>query len=323
MAESIDTCPLWGRRFQARGNHDRGNARYIVEDSPRAGGGFVMDLFGQSASALDESQKARLTTILINRRIQGDLRPRITEEMIEDARSRPHLLVPERAERLLRCFVENSEHIGQQFKMGENDVDEWRALAWSETEKWNEAIHFAEYLEKRGWITHTSYGERSVIVVLVDGYSKIAEQPTNIDSSQAFVAMWFDDETDAAFEDAIKPAIQDAGYKPVRIDRELDVDRIDDAIIANIRESRFLVADFTHGKNGVRGGVYYEAGLAHGLNLPVIFTCRRDMVEKLHFDTRQYVHILWDTGALQSLYTELLDRIRARIGEGSEASTIS
>ena len=104
----------------------------------------------------------------------------------------------------------------------------------------------------------------------------------------------------------------------MRIDRELDVDKIDDAIVANIRKSRFLVADFTHGKDGVRGGVYYEAGLAHGLNLPVIFTCRNDLVDELHFDTRQYVHILWDKNSLDGLYTELLNRIRARIGEGPE-----
>ena len=320
MAESIETCPLWGDGFQATGSYESGNARYTVEDSPRAGGGYILSEFVDSA--LDESGKARLTTILVNRRIQGDLRPKITDEMVEDAKRSPPLLVPERAERLLRYFVKSSGNIGKQFKMGEGGAEEWRALAWSESEQWFQAVHFAEYLEKRGWITLESYGERSVIVVLVDGYSKIAEQPARVDSSQAFVAMWFDEETDAAFESAIKPAVQDAGYKPVRIDRELDVDKIDDAIIASIRESRFLVADFTHGKNGVRGGVYYEAGLAHGLDMPVIFTCRKDMVSELHFDTRQYVHILWDTGSLKSLYTELYDRIRARVGEGPEANAI-
>ena len=134
--------------------------------------------------------------------------------------------------------------------------------------------------------------------------------------------MWFDDEMDAAYERSIKPAIEEAGYKPVRIDRELEVDKIDDAIIAHIRKSRFLVADFTYGEKGPRGGVYYEAGFAHGLNIPVIFTCRRDMVDELHFDTRQYVHILWDAHSPEILHTELLDRIRARIGEGPELSRI-
>lgn len=316
MAESIETCPLWGGDFRATGYYNSGSLRYTVEDSPRGGGGYVLSEFVDIA--LNDSEKARLTTILVNRRIQGDLRPKITDEMVEDARRCPPLLVPERAERLLRYFVESSDNIGKQFKMGEGGAEQWRALAWSESEQWYQAFHFVEYLKSKGWIELTSYGETCTIEVLVDGYSEIAEQPTSVNSSQAFVAMWFDGETDAAFEDAISPAILNAGFKPVRIDRELNVDKIDDAIIANIRRSRFLVADFTHGNDGARGGVYYEAGLAHGLDLPVIFTCRRDMVDKLHFDTRQYVHILWDTNSLGNLYTELLDRIGARIGEGPE-----
>ncbi len=318
MAESIDTCPVWGDGFQAEGYYDRGNVRHTVTDSPRAGGGYVMDFFGQSASSLDTLQKARLTTMLIDRRLQGDILPRITGETVEEAKRRSPLSVPERAERLLQYFANQSEDIGAGHYIGLNDASEWGALAWSESTEWFRVLKIAEYLATKDWIKLSDRGDSAEIEVLVDGFDRIAERTTNVDSSQAFVAMWFDEETDAAFEDAIRPAILNAGFKPVRIDRELNVDKIDDAIIANIRRSRFLVADFTHGKDGARGGVYYEAGLAHGLNLPVIFTCRRDMVDKLHFDTRQYVHILWDTNSLGNLYAELLDRIGARIGEGPE-----
>ena len=48
-----------------------------------------------------------------------------------------------------------------------------------------------------------------------------------------------------------------------------------------------LSSDFT----GNRGGVYYEAGFAHGLGLPVIFMCRDG--DELHFDVRQYNCIFW------------------------------
>ena len=44
-----------------------------------------------------------------------------------------------------------------------------------------------------------------------------------------------------------------------------------------IRKSKFLIADFT----GQRGGVYYEAGFAYGLGLPVIWTCRKDWFDGL------------------------------------------
>ena len=85
---------------------------------------------------------------------------------------------------------------------------------------------------------------------------------------------------------------------------------IADEIIANIRKSRFAVAYFT----GHRGGVYYEAGFALGLGLPVIWTCREDHLKDAHFDTRQYNHIVWQTSA--ELADRLQQRIEATIGRG-------
>ena len=126
--------------------------------------------------------------------------------------------------------------------------------------------------------------------------------------------MWFDGSMSEAYDKGFRPAIEDTGYRAVRIDREDYNHKIDDEIIAAIRRSRFLVADFTEGQSGTRGGVYYEAGFAHGLNLPVIFTCRKDAIEKVHFDTRQYNHIVWETP--EELRDKLAKRIAATIGDG-------
>ena len=98
-------------------------------------------------------------------------------------------------------------------------------------------------------------------------------------SSQAFVAMWFDPQMRDAYDRGFEKAIRAAGYAPLRIDRKEHDGKIDDQIIAEIRRSAFVVADFT----GHRGGVYYEAGFAHGLGRRVIFTCRSDELDKLHF----------------------------------------
>ena len=57
------------------------------------------------------------------------------------------------------------------------------------------------------------------------------------------------------------------------------------------------------------GGVYYEAGFARGLGIPVISTCREDERGKLHFDTRQYNHIFWKAPA--DLADQLHDRVAA------------
>ena len=83
--------------------------------------------------------------------------------------------------------------------------------------------------------------------------------------------------------------------------------KICDKILAEIRLCQFMVADFTlH-----RGGIYFEAGFAMGLGRPVIWLCRHDDVDKTHFDTRQYNHVLWESPA--ELRDKLTNRIRATI----------
>jgi nucleoside 2-deoxyribosyltransferase len=126
-------------------------------------------------------------------------------------------------------------------------------------------------------------------------------------SLQAFVAMWFCDDTVQAYSQGIDLAIRECGFSPRRIDLKETNQKVCDEIIADIRRSRFMVADFT----GQRGGVYYEAGFAQGLGIPVIWTCKKGGEKKLHFDTRQYNHILWETP--EELRGKLTARIRATI----------
>ena len=159
------------------------------------------------------------------------------------------------------------------------------------------------------------FGTVGSCVLTVAGYERLAALAASYTpSTQAFVAMWFDPSTQDAWEDGIRPGIAAAGYIPLRIDQKEHANKICDEIIAEIRKSRFVVADFTHGKGGARGGVYYEAGFAHGLDIPVIFTCRSDAFDELHFDTRQYNHIGWETP--QELCERLTKRICAVVGEG-------
>lgn len=141
------------------------------------------------------------------------------------------------------------------------------------------------------------------------GWERIREirKTTLVDSKQAFVAMNFNPELNSLFDVGIEPAINNAGFKPYRIDREEHNDKIDDLIIAEIRRSRFMVADFT----GHRQGVYFEAGFALGLGIPVIWCCNKADLNDTHFDTRQYNHIDWDSE--KELQARLYERIRATI----------
>jgi len=115
--------------------------------------------------------------------------------------------------------------------------------------------------------------------------------------------MWFDPSMDKAWSDGISPGIERSGYNPLRIDARQHVNKICDEIIAEVRRSRFVVADYT----GHRGGVYYEAGYAAGRGLTVIPTCKKDGMKDLHFDIRQYNCIDWQSPE------EMADRLQARI----------
>ena len=108
-----------------------------------------------------------------------------------------------------------------------------------------------DFLKQGGWVTYTDLGSQVICKLTVDGYIQIEEQKkTYVDSDRAFVAMWFDESMIDAWDNGFDPAIQDAGYKPVRIDKQEFANRIDDEIITEIRKARFVIADFTQGNTG-------------------------------------------------------------------------
>lgn len=71
--------------------------------------------------------------------------------------------------------------------------------------------------------------------------------------------MAFDPELNSAYDDGIEAAVQtDCGFRVIRLDRIPHNENINDKILADIRASQFVVADFTKHKSGV----YFEAGFA-------------------------------------------------------------
>ena len=325
MAFDGNTCPIWGAEFKAHVQISQ-HCDEVIVDCSRCGGKYCIDgLVNLGVLTLQEN--ARLTTWLVDRRIQGDLCPTVEPGVIEFIRNKTQLAAHVRADRLLRLMAERTETVGRihDFRKG----IEPEVYAWTESTSELEVGYFIDYLLKKGWLgANPGVVKRlignslvpAVVTVTVEGYGHIGEQIANADSTQAFIAMWFDDSMEAASRDGIEPAIVDAGYTPMRIDKKLDVRKIDDEIVAQIRRSRFLVADCTHGETKSRGSVYWEAGFAYGLGIEVIYTCRKDEASDLPFDTRQYPYIIWDTVA--DLRLQLKERISARIGDGPRAQGI-
>jgi hypothetical protein len=127
---------------------------------------------------------------------------------------------------------------------------------------------------------------------------------------QGFVAMSFDPSMNNVYTLGFDPGIRAAGYQPFRIDGKEHINGISDEILAEIRRSRFLVADYTLMNNGV----YFEAGVAVGLGIPLIATCRADYLEKLHFDIKHINTLKWETP--EQLAHDLAKRIAGVIGDG-------
>lgn len=154
----------------------------------------------------------------------------------------------------------------------------------------------------------------SQFIISPEGWAYIDNlKQINPDSQIAFVAMWFDDKVKPVWTEAIKPGIEAAGYEPLRMDMYQHNNRIDDEIIARIRRSKFIVADFT----GQRGGVYFEAGFALGMGLQVVWVCPKDELKDVHFDNNHFNFITWEDGKLDDLKEALQYRIERTLGRGT------
>lgn len=176
----------------------------------------------------------------------------------------------------------------------------------------SEMKYIADELKARQVINHCGYTDKGdmILEVSAEGWDRVAQlenQGKLAECKQAFIAMNFNDEFRHIYENGIKAAISETGYTPMRIDDKEHNEFIPDEIIAEIRRSRFLVADMT----GQKHGVYFEAGFALGLGIPVIWTCRKDEIDQCHFDTKQINHIFWETP--EELKEKLVNRIRATI----------
>lgn len=267
------------------------------------------------ASHLDTNEKARLTTWLVNQRAQGVPVPEVSTSEIQHARLAQALSVPSRRDRMLAFLVLKSDRVGSRIRFIDGSDLTQELFAHTESLEGEEVRFLLGSAADEGWIERQILSSAVDATVLLGGYEHFERFRSQVAAStQGFVAMWFDGSMSDIYAHGIAPGIEDAGYKPMRIDQKQHNNKIDDEIIAEIRRSRFLIADFTHGEAGPRGGVYYEAGFAHGLGIPVIFCVREDMIEKAHFDTRQYAHILWSAPA--DLRQKLAARISATIGDG-------
>jgi hypothetical protein len=273
-----------------------------------------------SFANLTLEDRAKLTTLVVDSNRHGEPFT-INSHTFKQARAMRPLTVAERMDRLLAYFVHRGFRpgsplvwLGSHTQTAETIRSGQEASAWIEAQSDGELGPFRELLENAGLLRNSG----SNVSITAAGFARMDElRRGGAPTKTGFVAMWFGAAMTSVYEEGIAPAIAEAGFEPLRIDRKEHIRKIDDEIIAEIKRARFVVADFTSASIETdegqliipSGGVYYEAGLAQGLNIPVVWTVREDQIGRVHFDTRQFNHITWTDA--QDLRTRLRNRIRA------------
>lgn len=237
----------------------------------------------------------------------------ITSDTVEVLENLPTPRVLERALHLLAHLEKQTRFLGDFHRILQSSSD-YLGVAYASN--WNELSYLFDYLAQEGQVVFSRFSDDTIYNAKITpaGFSFLEKSRySNLESQLGFCAMWFDDTVKPIWTDAIHPAILAAGYEPKRIDEHHHNNRIDDEIIALIRRSKFVVADFT----GQRGGVYFEAGFALGMNLPVVWTVRKSELSSVHFDNRQYNFVTWEENNLPEFKLNLQYRIEATLGRGT------
>jgi hypothetical protein len=237
--------------------------------------------------------------------------PIYTFQDFEEMLRRPELPIQQRLNLLLQYLAAKSEHIGQVKSI--NFACDYSVIGAKNDE---ESIFCVYTLESRGFVSNVFYGDatrhdRSLKFQLTaNGWAEREriEQSGSL-SANAFIAMSFNEDRQK-YNVAIQQTIQECGYLPIRIDEKESLDSIDDVMIAAIRESKFMVADFT----GHRQNVYFEAGYMLGLARPVVWLCEKTHIDDRHFDVHQFPMI--DYADESDLRRRLKNRILANFGAG-------
>jgi len=252
---------------------------------------------------LGKDKRARISGWVREQNRAGAV-PIITTDNMPKILARPLPSVADRATALLIEAERGLNNLGDRF-----NINDPRFLAATYSSDQKDVIFLLSLLKDQRLAEVKEMGGGSEILPL--GYIRLDEvRRRTSSSSQGFVAMWFHEDLDQIYSTGFEAGVFKAGYDPIRIDRVEHINKIDDEIIKQINASRFVVADFT----GHRGGVYFEAGYALGFGIPVFWTCRKDDMDELHFDIRQFNCIDWATP--EELASRLSVRLEAVLGPG-------
>ena len=217
--EPRQECPIWGTPADVVVFTNGGWG----VNSSRAGGRYtITSRKVEEADNFSEDQKVLVTTWLVNQRAFGEAVPHISDSLDIDSIRSPSVL--QRAERLLKYIYSQLSRISDVFVYPKREpislMEEamWgrytEMLAWSASTNIAELHYLIAFLDRLGLIGDPPPGWHAdgfVCILTVEGHTHLAEMGNRAtDSTQAFVAMWFDEETDDAYYEGIEPGIEES-----------------------------------------------------------------------------------------------------------------
>lgn len=232
-------------------------------------------------------------------------RPKLDSKLVDQLLNEEAPSVERKLQMLLEAFASSSNFPGHEVLVVP-DFDASLAHA-SNTQEFS---FYLSTLNALGLIKQANRDGSIFVVVTAGGWERVSSLRAGVDSARVFVAMSFGEDLKPLFHASIKPALRRAGWDAFLVDEKPHNGHIDQKIMADIKSSRFVVADFSENKKGV----YFEAGYALGLGKQVIWTVRESDINDLHFDTRQIGHVVWKDAA--SLADGLFNAVVAIIGRG-------
>ena len=279
----------------------------------RCGTYSISDIANASEPDSEINESLHLLSAISRRQHESGAGPfEVTEQLLSDAKHFEENVrgigpssIPAKADELLRYIASKSAHPGADVDLlPEHDYPVAFCSGIEEFDFYLSYLKERSLLSSFGYLRRGNERPRLAVKLLAEGWERIEVNGPHLPGAkQVFVAMWFSDEVNDAFVGGIAALESETGYSMLRIDKSQFNEKICDRILAEIKQSRFLIADVT----GHRHGVYFEAGYAMGLGMPVIWTCREDHLQDCHFDTRQYNHVVWSNP------NELKERLRDRI----------
>jgi hypothetical protein len=223
----------------------------------------------------------------------------LTDNWEAMARGHQHTGVRAKLRMVLEYLARNTKRPGDQVQPNWNDE-----YPLFDALNSDEILFFLETLESQGFIDGAS---PNLVRVTAKGWEQLEPNVAGGEPGTCFLAMAFAPEMNEAYNSGFVPAIDDCGLRLVRVDKVEHNGVVTDLIQASIRGAQVIVADVTLQRNGV----YFEAGFAMGLGRIVVWTCREDDLEHVHFDTNHYNHVVWNSPS--DLRDKLKNRLRATV----------